>query len=90
MTLKLPDPPARQDLDLIIKWIEETRTILERSFNIGIDGVRLKGLHTEPKKPRPGDVVYVLDPTDPSHWDPAGDDTGGYFGYHASGWVRLG
>lgn len=90
MTLLLPNAPVREDLSLILKWIEETRSALESAFNFGADEVILKGLHTEPKKPRAGMIVYVLDPTLPAHWDPASDNTGGYFGYHAGAWVRLG
>lgn len=90
MGVNLPPTPVRADLQLIIRWIEETRAALESAFNHGADSIRLQGLHTEPPRPRPGDVVYVLTPTEITHWDPAGDDTGGFFGYHAGVWVRLG
>lgn len=86
----IPPAPTREDLSLIIRWIEETQKALESAFNFGMDGVRLKKIYMEPKKPRDGDVVYVGTPTEVSHWDPAGDGTGGYFGYHDGDWVKLG
>lgn len=91
MGVQLPPAPARKDLDLIIKWIEDTRTALESAFNFGADSIRLKKLYVEPPKPRDGDVVYVGDPDLMlGHWDPGGDEVGGYFGRHEGAWVRLG
>jgi hypothetical protein len=89
MTLQLPKPPAREDLSLILRWMEEMHGILESTFNMGADGIRLKPLYTEPPKPRPGVVVYVAAEVSGS-WDPDGSGNGGYFGYHGSAWVKLG
>ena len=90
MTIQLPAVPAREDLSLVIKWIEESSRILESYFNIGQDGVKLKPLYVEPKKPREGYIVFVAPSADPAHWDPAGDDAGGFFGYYSGSWHKLG
>ena len=89
-TVNLPLPPTRADPDLIIRWIEETQKALESAFNHGMDSIRFSKRYREPNKPRDGDVVYVGTPSEVTHWDPAGDGTGGFFGYHDGAWVKLG
>lgn len=90
MTLILPDPPTREDLQLIVKWAEDVRKTLEDYFNKGTDGIRLKPLFNEPPKPRDGDVVLVATVADGSLWDPDASGNGGYFGYYGGAWHKLG
>ncbi len=87
MTLQLPVAPARPDLDLVIKWIEETSKLLTSHLNEGAEGVKLKPLEKEPRRPRDGLVVMV---TPGGAWDPDGTGDGGYFGYYSGNWVKLG
>jgi len=90
MTLQLPNPPAREDLSLIVRWIEDLRNTLERSFNLGLDSIRLAKTMNEPPKPRDGDVFFVGTVAEGSNWNPDGTGNGGYFGYYGAAWHKLG
>lgn len=83
MTIKLPPVPARTDINLIIRWIEDAMKALE-VLNVGVDTIRLVELHEEPKKPRSGDVA-LADGTD---WNPGSG--AGYYGYYGGAWHKLG
>ncbi len=89
MTLQLPPVPAREDLSLMIRWVEETARTLERYFNQGVPALRFKPLYVEPSRPRDGDVVFVAAQVG-SSWDPDGSGNGGFFGYYGASWHKLG
>jgi len=90
MGIQIPNAPARQDLSLIIKWIEETQRALESAFNFGADSIRLQKLYNVPPKPREGDVILVATVAEGSNFDPDLTGNGGFFGYYGAAWHKLG
>jgi hypothetical protein len=90
MTIKLPNVPTREDLQLIVKWAEDLSKNIEDYINKGQDGIRLKKLFNEPPKPRDGDVVFVGTVAEGSNWDPDSSGDGGFFGYYGADWHKLG
>ncbi len=70
-----PDAPA---------WLVNELRKVQEAMNGAVDGVLLRELHVEPKKPRTGLTVQA----DGTDWNPGGG--AGVYTYYSGTWNKLG